>query len=92
MLLFFKRFFQNAFQDMKVSAQAQHQLDKAQLEAVKAESRAHFEEHRGRNTLARAKDARRARREAAVFHQAEALADANARIAAANARCEQAKR
>lgn len=37
-------FFKKAFQDMKESAKAQHEVDKAQLEAVKAESKAQWEE------------------------------------------------
>ena len=48
-------FFKKAFQDMKESAAAQHEVDKAQFEQAKAESRANFEENRGHNTLARAK-------------------------------------
>ena len=39
-----KEFFKNAFSDMKQSAKAQHQVDKANLEAVKAESKAQWEE------------------------------------------------
>lgn len=50
-----KEFFKNAFQDMKESAQAQHEVDKANFEAAKAESKANFEENRGRNTFAKAK-------------------------------------
>lgn len=50
-----KKFFKDAFSDMKKSAKAQHEVDKANLEAVKAESKASFEENRGKNTLAKAK-------------------------------------
>lgn len=39
-----KEFFKNAFADMKKSAKAQHEVDKANLAAVKAESKANFEE------------------------------------------------
>ena len=39
-----KEFFKNAFNDMKESAKAQHEVDKANLEAVKAESKANWEE------------------------------------------------
>ena len=35
---------------------AQHELDKANFEAVKAESKANFEENRFHNSLARAKE------------------------------------
>ena len=37
-------FLKKAFQDMAQSAKAQHEVDKAQLEAVKAESKAQWEE------------------------------------------------
>ena len=37
-------FFKHAFEDMKESAKAQHEVDKADFEAVKAESRANWEE------------------------------------------------
>ena len=50
-----KTFFKKAFGDMKESAKAQHEVDKAEFAAVKAESRANFEENRGHNTLAKAK-------------------------------------
>ena len=36
------QFFANAFSDMKESAKAQHEVDKANCEAVKAESKANF--------------------------------------------------
>ena len=41
---------------MKESTKAQHELDKANFEAVKAESKANFEENRFHNSLARAKE------------------------------------
>ena len=39
-----KTFFKNAFNDMKESAKAQHEVDKANFAAVKAESKANWEE------------------------------------------------
>ena len=48
-------FFKKSFKDMKESAKSQHEVDKANFNAVKAESRANFEENRGRNTFAKAK-------------------------------------
>ncbi len=39
-----KEFLKNAFNDMKESAKAQHEVDKANLAAVKAESKAQWEE------------------------------------------------
>ena len=50
-----ENFFKKAFRDMKESAKAQHEVDKANFHAVKAESKANFEENRGTNTLKRAK-------------------------------------
>jgi hypothetical protein len=50
-----KQFFKNAFSDMKESAKAQHEVDKANFEAVKAESKANFEENRGKNAYKKAK-------------------------------------
>lgn len=41
---------------VKENAKAQHQVDKANIDAVKAESKANFEENRGTNTLKRAKE------------------------------------
>ena len=35
-----KEFFQNAFDDMKESARKQHEIDKENFEAVKADSKA----------------------------------------------------
>ena len=51
-----KIFMKKAFHDMKENAKAQHQVDKANIDAVKAESKANFEENRGTNTLKRAKE------------------------------------
>lgn len=98
-----KEFFKKAFGDMKDSAKAQHQVDKAQLEAVKAESKAQFEENRGHNTFAKAKaDAKKswddahmspAERAAKMQQEREAqIAAANERTAAANERYEASKK
>ncbi len=96
-------FFKKAFNDMKESAKAQHEVDKANFEAAKAESKANFEENRGRNTFAKAKaDAKKswddahmspAERSAKIQEEREAqIAAAKARTAEANARCEAAKK
>ena len=50
-------FFQKAFQDMKASAKAQHEVDKANFEAAKTETKANFEENRFHNTFAKARTA-----------------------------------
>ena len=48
-------FLKKAFQDMKESTKAQHEVDKANFRAAKAEAKANFEENRGTNTFRRAK-------------------------------------
>ena len=83
-------FFKKAFRDMKESAKAQHAVDKANLEAVKAESKANFEENRGRNTFAKAKADAKKSWDAAHMSPAERAAKAqeerDQQIAAANER------
>ena len=39
-----KNFFKNAFSDMKESAKAQHEVDKANWDAARAECKAQWEE------------------------------------------------
>ena len=89
-----KSFFKKAFSDMKKSAKAQHEVDKAEFEAVKAESRANFEENRGRNTYAKAKaDAKRNWDDAHMTPIERAVKEQearDARVAEAKERCEQA--
>ena len=50
-----KKFFKDAFSDMKESTKAQHEVDKANFAAAKAEAKANFEENRGKNTFKKAK-------------------------------------
>lgn len=76
-------FFKKAFTDMKESAKAQHEVDKANFNAVKAESRATWEEAKlspaGRQALMqKERDAQ--------------IAAANKRIAEAEARIDAAKK
>ena len=96
-------FFKKAFADMKESAKAQREVDKANFEAVKAESRASFEENRGHNTFAKANadakkswdDAHMSPAERAAKMQAEReeqIAAAKARTTEAQARYEAAKK
>jgi len=95
-------FFKKAFNDMKESAKAQHEVDKANLAAAKAESKANFEENRGRNTFVKAKadakknwdDAHMSPAERAAKMQAEReekISEANKRKADAEARYNAAK-
>ena len=89
-----KNFFKKAFADMKESAKAQHEVDKAEFAAAKAEARANFEENRGRNTFARAKaDAKKTWDDAHMSPSERAAKDQEAReerIAAAQKRVEEA--
>jgi len=98
-----KAFFKKAFGDMKASAKAQHEVDRANFAAAKAEAKANFEENRGRNTYAKAKaDAKKtwddahmspSERAEKMREEREAeIAAANERKAAAEARYEAAKK
>lgn len=97
-----ENFLKKAFKDMAESAKAQHEVDKANFQAVKAESRANFEENRGTNTLKKAKTDAKQHWEDAKISSTERTAklrekqkleieEANARFAVANQRYENAK-
>ncbi|MBQ8844471.1 MAG: hypothetical protein IJ008_00470 [Clostridia bacterium] len=96
------KFFKKAFQDMAESTKAQHEVDKANLQAVKAESKANFEENRGTNTLKKAKQMAKQswddahmtpaeRTEKTRAEQQKQIQEANERIKAANERYEAVK-
>lgn len=91
LISFFGRFMKRAFSDMKESAIEQHEIDRAEFNAVRTESKAHFEEHRGRNTLAAARSSSAEKRSAAKAAKKARLDEANERINAANERIEAAK-
>ena len=77
-----KEFFKNAFNDMKQSTKAQHEVDKANFAAAKAEAKANWEEAKMTP----------AQRQAKMQEEREAqIAEANERKAAADARIEAAK-
>ena len=76
-----KAFFKKAFNDMKESTKAQHEVDKANLAAVKAESRAQWEEAKMSPSQRQAK--MQAEREAQIAAANERKAAAEARINAA---------
>lgn len=71
------------FKDMKESAKAQHEVDKANFLAVKMQSKAVWEE---------AKMSPKARQKAMQEEREKELAEANERIEEAKARIEKAKR
>ena len=50
-----ENFFKKAFREMGENAKAQHEVDKANFAAAKAEAKANFEENRGTNTFRKAK-------------------------------------
>ena len=92
-----------AFASMKKNAKAQHEVDKAEFQAAKAEAKANFEENRAHNTFAKAKaDAKTSWDDAHMSPSERAdkdqkvrdakIADAKARVEAAEARYEAAKK
>lgn len=80
-----KKFFKDAFEDMKESAKAQHEVDKAEFEAVKAESKANWEEAKAMGNPLTHKAMMQKERD-------EKIAQANARKAAAEQRIETTKK
>lgn len=95
-------FFKKAFREMGESARAQHEVDKANFAAAKAEAKANFEENRFTNSYARAKanakqswdDAHMTPAERTVKtreEQAKEIEEANARRVAAEKRYEEAR-
>jgi len=78
-----KAFFKKAFGDMKESAKAQHEVDKANFAAAKAEAKANFEEAKMSPS----------QRQAKMQEERDAqIAAANERKAAADARIDAAKK
>ena len=78
-----KNFFKKAFGDMKKSAQAQHQVDRANFNAARAEARATWEE---------AKMSPAQRQEMMQRERDAQIVAANQRQQAAEARIEAAKK
>ena len=78
-----KAFFKKSFGDMKESAKAQHEVDKANLAAAKAEAKANWEEAKMSPSQKQAK----------MQEERDAqIAAANERKAAADARIDAAKK
>ena len=78
-----KAFFKKAFSDMKKSAKAQHEVDRANFAAAKAEAKATWEEAKMSP----------AQRQAKMQEERDAqIAAANERKAAADARIQAAKK
>lgn len=76
-------FFKKAFSDMKESAKAQHQVDKANFAAAKAESKAQWEEAKAMGDPERRKAMMQAERNKQIEEAGKRAAAANARIDAA---------
>ena len=97
-----ENFLKKAFREMGENAKAQHEVDKANFKAAKAEAKSNFEENRGTNTFRKAKaqakqtwdDAHMSPAERTAKMRAEQekqIEEANERIKAANERYEAAK-
>ena len=76
-------FLKNAFKDMKESARAQHEVDKANWQAAKAESKAQWEEAKAMSNPQRRKAMMQAERDAQIAAANEREDAANERIAKA---------
>lgn len=76
-------FFKRAFQDMKESTKAQHEVDKANFAAAKAESKAQWEEAKAMGNPDRRKAMMQAERDAQIAAANEREDAANERIAKA---------
>ena len=77
-----KNYFKNAFSDMKESARAQHEVDKANWNATKAESKAQWEEAKAMGKPETRKKVMQAQRDEQIAEANERKAAAEARIAA----------
>ena len=75
-----KAFFKKAFADMKESTKAQHEVDKANFAAAKAESKARWEEARAMSRPATRKKMMQAQRDEQIAAARQRQAEAQARI------------
>ena len=76
-------FFKKAFADMKENAKAQHEVDKANLAAIRAESKAQWEEAKAMGNPETHKVMMQAERNAQIEEANKRKAEAEARIKAA---------
>ena len=74
--------FQRAFSDMKANAKAQHEVDKANMAATKAESKAQWEEAKAMGKPETRKKVMQAQRDEQIVEANKRKAEAEARIAA----------
>lgn len=75
-----KEFFKGAFSDMKEDAKAQHEVDKANFAAAKAESKANFEEAKAMSKPETRKAMMQAERDAEIEAANKRRAEAEERI------------
>ena len=75
-----KTFFKNAFADMKADAKAQHEVDKANMTATKAESKAQWEEAKAMGKPETRKKVMQAQRDEQIAAAQQRQAEAQARI------------
>jgi len=75
-----RNFFKNAFSDMKQSAKEQHEVDKANFAAAKAESKAQWEEAKAMGRPETMKKIQRDQRDTQIREANERIADAQKRI------------
>lgn len=79
-------FFRKSFSDMTASARAQRKADKADFEAVRAESRAAWEEAKAMRRVDFRKEREQAVRDERIASSKVRIADAEARIKSAHNR------
>ena len=80
-------FLKNAFKDMKESARAQHEVDKANWQAAKAESKAQWEEAKAMSNPQRRKAMMQAERDSQIAAANDRIDAACERIAKAQSNC-----
>ena len=73
-------FLKKAFQDMKESAKAQHEVDKANMAATKAESKAQWEEAKAMGKPETRKKVMQAQRDEQIAAAQQRQAEAQTRI------------
>ena len=76
-------FFKKAFADMKESTRAQHEMDKANLAAAKAQSKAQWEEAKAMSKPETRKALMQAQRDKQIGEANQRQAEAEARISKA---------
>ena len=75
-----KAFFKKSFSDMKESTKAQHEVDKANMAATKAESKAQWEEAKAMGKPETRKKVMQAQRDEQIAAAQKRQAEAQARI------------